>query len=220
MRSERFLAPLGATGRRAPLGGSIFDTRRTPPYSLPRLPFHREVTHAMGVLSSQQIRAMLAPPAPLVSDIVDLDEQLQANGIDLTLRSVGTLTSRGRLGTGDDRVLPETDDLGFDANGLVTLAPGPYLARLNEVVSLPAGVMAIARSRSSLLRMGASVHNAVWDAGYSGRSQVLIVVHNPRGIELGRDARIVQMVFMTLDAATEAPYAGAYQHEALEQPSP
>ena len=174
----------------------------------------------MGVLSSQQIRAMLAPPTPLVSDLIDLDEQLQANGIDLTLRSIGTFTSRGRLGTGDDRVLAETEDLDFDANGLVRLAPGPYIARLNEIVSLPPGVMAIARPRSSLLRMGASVHNAVWDAGYSGRSQVLIVVHNPRGLELGRDARIVQMVFMTLDAATDAPYAGAYQHEALEQAGP
>ena len=174
----------------------------------------------MGVLSSQQIRAMLAPPTPLVSDLIDLDEQLQANGIDLTLRSIGTFTGRGRLGTGEDRVLAGTDDLDFDASGLVTLAPGPYIARLNEVVSLPPDVMAIARPRSSLLRMGASVHNAVWDAGYSGRSQVLIVVHNPGGLQLCRDARIVQMVFMTLDEATDAPYAGAYQHEALEQPGP
>ena len=175
---------------------------------------------AVGVLSSQQIRAMLAPPSPLVSDLIDLDEQLQANGIDLTLRSIGAFTSPGRLSTGDDRVLAATEDLDFGADGLVMLAPGPYIARLNEVVSLPPDVMAIARPRSSLLRMGASVHNAVWDAGYSGRSQVLLVVHNPRGLELGRDARIVQMVFMTLDAATDAPYAGSYQHEAIEQPRP
>ena len=180
----------------------------------------REVTQAVGVLSSQQIRALLAASTPLVSDFIDLDEQLQANGIDLTLGSIGAFTSRGRLGTGDDRVLSETQDLPFDASGLVALAPGPYLARLNEVVSLPADVMAIARPRSSLLRSGASVHNAVWDAGYSGRSQVLVVVHNPNGIELARDARIVQMVFMTLDAPTDTPYHGAYQHEALERTGP
>ena len=185
---------------------------------MPGLPFRREVTSAVGVLSSQQIRAMLAPPTPLVSDFIDLDEQLQANGIDLTLRAIGTFTSRGRLGTGSARVLAETADLPFDAQGVVALPPGSYVARLNEVVSLPADVMAIARPRSSLLRSGASVHNAVWDAGYSGRSQVLVVVHNPHGLELARDARIVQMVFMTLDAATDAPYAGAYQHEAVEQP--
>lgn len=204
--------------------GLHFDVQRalTPIGRVPIVshnsPFHREVTQAVGVLSSQQIRAMLAPPHPLVADLIDLDEQLQANGIDLTLRAIGTFKGGGRLGTGGDRVLPETDDLEFGADGLVRLAPGPYIARLNEVVSLPPDVMAIARPRSSLLRMGASVHNAVWDAGYSGRSQVLIVVHNPAGIELGRDARIVQMVFMTLDAATDAPYAGAYQYEAIEQP--
>lgn len=198
-----------------------FDTLPAPPYSGPELPFRREVTKAVGVLSSQQIRALLGAPTPLVSEFADVDDQLQANGFDLTLGSIGAFRTAGSIGPHDDRVLADTTELPFDEHGLVKLAPGPYLVRLNEVVSLPSNVMAIARPRSSLLRSGAAVHNAVWDAGYSGRSQVLVVVYNPHGLELARGARIVQMVFMTLDTATDSPYAGLFQHEALapvEQP--
>ena len=77
----------------------------------------------------------------------------------------------------------------------VYLAPGPYVARLNEAVSLPVSLAAIAKPRSSLLRAGVAVHNAVWDAGYKGRSQALVVVYNPAGFTVARGARIVQMVF-------------------------
>ena len=174
----------------------------------------------VGVLSAQHIRALLAGPEPLVSGLIDLDAQLQPNGMDLTLDSIETLDGAGRIGrTNEERILAETRDLPFDAEGYVRLEPGAYVARLNEAVSLPADVMALAKPRSSLLRNGVAVHNAVWDAGYSGRSQVQVVVYNPAGFTIARDARIVQMVFMTLEAATDSPYAGRYQGEAL-RPSP
>ena len=74
--------------------------------------------------------------------------------------------------------------------------------------------MALATPRSSLLRCGVTVNTAVWDTGYSGRSQSLLVVYNPRGIRLEKNARIVQLVFFTLDRETEG-YRGAYQGENL-----
>ena len=46
-----------------------------------------------------------------------------------------------------------------------------------------------------------------------------IVVYNPAGFRLAKDARIVQMVFMTLESATDSPYAGRYQGEQLGQSS-
>ena len=52
----------------------------------------------MSVLSSQQIRALLDGPAPIVSDMVDADKQVQANGVDLTLDSIESLTTGGRIG--------------------------------------------------------------------------------------------------------------------------
>ncbi|MDA1035929.1 MAG: deoxyuridine 5'-triphosphate nucleotidohydrolase [Chloroflexi bacterium] len=170
----------------------------------------------MGVLSSQQIRNLINGPEPLVSDLVDIDAQIQPNGIDLTIASLETLTGPGQIGlTNDDRILAPAVDVPFDHDGYAQLATGVYVARLNEAVHLPPNVMALAKPRSSMLRNGVAVHNAVWDAGYAGRSQVQLVVYNPQGFRLAKNARIVQMVFMTLDAATDSPYAGRYQGEHL-----
>ena len=90
--------------------------------------------------------------------------------------------------------------------------PGAYVITYNEIVHLPNNVMALARPRSSLLRCGVTVGTAVWDAGYSGRSQSLLVVHNTQGFRLQQNARIVQLVFLHLTGETEG-YQGAYQEE-------
>ena len=76
--------------------------------------------------------------------------------------------------------------------------------------------MALARPRSSLLRSGVSIHNAVWDAGYSGQSQALMVVYNEHGFKLSKNSRILQLVFMELGSATTAPYEGNYQGESAK----
>jgi dUTP pyrophosphatase len=72
--------------------------------------------------------------------------------------------------------------------------------------------MALGLSRSSLLRCGASLHTAVWDAGYSGRSESLLVVHNPAGLDLEKNARVLQLVFSKLTGKSEG-YNGIYQGE-------
>jgi dUTP pyrophosphatase len=85
----------------------------------------------------------------------------------------------------------------------------------NEIVHIPTNLMALARPRSSLLRCGVSIGTAVWDAGYSGRSQSLMQVLNTRGFRVQKNARVAQLVFMTLSAETEG-YAGKYQNENLK----
>lgn len=173
----------------------------------------------MPVLARQAIRALLAGSPPLVEGMADPAAQLQANGVDLTLASVAAFADAGRIGVSNaERRLPRTVDVPFAADGLVRLSPGPYLITLVEAVHLPPDVMALGKPRSSLLRAGAAIHNAVWDAGYSGRSQALLVVYNPAGLELARGARVLQLVFLTLDSATDAPYAGRYQGEHLGGP--
>ncbi len=170
----------------------------------------------MSVLSHQQIKALIESPEPLVSGYSDLDAQLQANGFDMTLDTVATYGSGGRIGRSNvERRLPDTSVLTFDGEGYVDLPPGPYLVTLSEAVRLPEHVMALGKPRSSLLRSGVAVHNAVWDAGYQGRSQALMVVYNQAGFRVAQGARILQLVFLTLDAATAMPYAGQYQGERL-----
>jgi dUTP pyrophosphatase len=168
-----------------------------------------------GVLSREQLRDRITDARnPLVTELIDLDAQLQPNGLDLTLREIGRYDGVGAIGASNaDRILPDLAPVPFDGQGWATLAPGPYHIVYHEVVHLPPDLMALGRPRSSLTRSGATIHTAVWDAGYSGRSTSLLVVHSPAGFRLQRDARVMQLVFFSLARATTSGYAGAYQHE-------
>lgn len=167
-----------------------------------------------GVLSREDILKMLGATPPLVENLCDAQQQVQPNGIDLTLKEVALLSTLGSLGPGNEnRALSSTSPLVFDGLGRVDLLPGCYLVTYNEVVNLPKNIMALAMPRSSLLRCGVSIHNAVWDAGYSGRSQSLIVVYNPQGFRLYKNARIVQMVFFFLSREVAQGYQGVFQGE-------
>jgi dUTP pyrophosphatase len=157
---------------------------------------------------------MLEASPPLVENLCDAQQQVQPNGIDLTLKEIALLSSLGTLGPGNEsRTLSSTSPLVFDGMGRVDLLPGCYLVTYNEVVNLPRNIMALAMPRSSLLRCGISIHSAVWDAGYSGRSQSLMVVYNPQGFRLYRTARIVQMVFFLLSHEVAQGYQGMFQGE-------
>ncbi|MCH7714129.1 MAG: deoxyuridine 5'-triphosphate nucleotidohydrolase, partial [Chloroflexi bacterium] len=103
--------------------------------------------------------------------------------------------------------------LDFAPDGWLELAPGPYLIDFNETVNLPLDVMALGRTRSSLLRSGVAIHTAVWDAGYRGRSQALIVVYQPDGYRLQKDARLLQLVFYRLAQPVSEGYQGRFQGE-------
>jgi len=157
---------------------------------------------------------MLEGNPPLVENLCDTQQQVQPNGIDLTLKEIALFNSPGSLGPGSERrTLSNTSPLIFDGIGRIDLLPGCYLVTYNEVINLPKNVMALARPRSSLLRCGVSIHNAVWDAGYSGRSQSLMVVYNAQGFRLYMNARIVQMVFFSLSREVAQGYQGMFQGE-------
>ena len=165
----------------------------------------------MSVLSREELRAALAVRPPLVED-VDMDLQVQPNGIDIRLDRVAALSTRGVLGV-DAREPAERSEMPPAADGWWDLAAGAYVIGYLERVNLPNDVMAIARPRSSLLRSGVTIHTAVWDAGYSGRGEGLLHVLNAAGHRLQRGARVIQLVFIRLGTATSAGYGGRYQHE-------
>jgi dUTP pyrophosphatase len=167
----------------------------------------------MAVLSGQDIRRLLNQAPPLVEGWTDLEAQLQTNGFDLTLREVALPQSAGRITVANSqRVVSELSPLVFDGLDAIELVPGTYIITYNEIVHLPKNIMALAQPRSSLLRCGVTIHTAVWDAGYSGRSQSLMVVYHPRGFRLQRNARLIQLVFFELTGESEG-YQGAYQGE-------
>ncbi len=164
----------------------------------------------MAVLSAPEIKERILKDG-LIRDYIDLETQLQPNGFDCTLRKVARLKGCGRVDFDNSkRELPDLEWVDFKE--WVYLPKGVYRAQLNEVVKLGRDIMAIARPRSTLVRCGANILTAVWDAGYEGRSEVGIVVHNEAGIWLSRNARIVQLVFIKLTSETEE-YSGIYKGE-------
>ena len=167
----------------------------------------------MSTLSHDDILALMQGMPPLIECFLDMGAQLQTNGFDLSLRSVSALVSAGKLSLDNrNRVISGQKKLDFNSEGLLHLPPGSYSITYNEIVHLPKNIMALGLSRSSLLRCGASLHTAVWDAGYSGRSESLLVVYNPLGLDLEKNARVLQLVFSTLTGESQG-YKGRYQGE-------
>ena len=166
-----------------------------------------------SVLSKERIEELIRQSPPLIECFQNLNDQLQPNGFDLTLSKLALYNTTGRLTVkNSQRILSDTAPLAFDGLGFIDLMPGVYLITYNEIVNLPKDIMAIAAPRSSLLRCGATVNTAIWDAGYSGRSQSQLVVYHPQGIRLEQNSRITQLVFFKLDGQTEG-YQGIYQGE-------
>jgi dUTP pyrophosphatase len=166
-----------------------------------------------AVLSKNDILGLINQKPPLVEGYMNLEEQVQPNGFDLTVRDIALTQSFGIITVDNrDRRVADLAPLVFDSYGFVELIPGAYIITYNEVVHLPADVTALGAPRSSLLRCGVTVHMAVWDAGYSGRSKSLMVVFNPQGFRLQKNARVAQLVFVRLTGETEG-YRGIYQNE-------
>ncbi len=165
------------------------------------------------VLTDHDIRRLLDTTPPLLKGIRHHAVQIQPCGVDLTVRTVSRFESSGTLGYDNvDRVLASTTPLTW-ANGWVQLAAGPYHIVYNEQVNLPEDIMALAYPRSSLMRCGVTVYSAVWDPGYSGRAEALLVVHNPHGFRLKQGARVVQLVFTRLGGPVGSRYEGRFDGE-------
>ena len=157
---------------------------------------------------------MLATVPPLVEDVTEPERQLQPNGVDVRIDRVFKLTSPALLGASDALREPAArEELQPDADGWWDLHQGSYVVVIKEKVNLPADLMALARPRSTLLRSGVAIHTAVWDAGYTGRSEALLAVLNGRGFRVQRGARVMQLVFMRLESPTQKGYTGRYQGE-------
>jgi len=141
------------------------------------------------------------------------DEQIQPNGVDLRLGELFRITGTGALhpaGTqlAEREAVERPDD---PAAAPEPLAPGAYVVRYVERVRVPEGHVGLILPRSSLLRNGAVLYSALWDQGYEGRGEGLLVLWHP--LVLPPRCRIGQFMLMTAEAA--AAYCGQWQGENL-----
>lgn len=157
---------------------------------------------------------MILPKQRIFTIVKNLisEEQLQPAGVDVTLREVRTFESAGRIDF-DNSTRKISDTRIMESGDEIRLRPGSYKVVFNEYVKIPEDVAAFCFPRSSLLRCGADLRCALWDPGYEGRSEALLVVYNPHGIALKKNAKIGQLVFIRLTEKTKEAYKGIYKGE-------
>jgi len=150
----------------------------------------------------------------MIEGVVDNDTQIQANGYDMTVKQVNAfvMDSRGCIDFDNSkREKPDVKIVPFNYREFVILRRGCYLLDINPKMKVPMDCIGRLRPRSSIIRMGCNIVSGVWDAGYVGTSQVLLVVHNFYGIKLYKNARIGQMVMEKMDGGcVEKGYDGVY----------
>ncbi len=151
----------------------------------------------------------------IVTDLIDPALQEQSCGVDLSVAKIETYMSSGIIDFDNSkRTKPRMSEVSF-IDGECDLNPGAYLVSFNEIVSVPLDKVGIALPRSTMLRCGATMETSVWDPGYTGKSQSMMVVYNPQGIRFYKNARIMQIMFMDVGQVAEA-YSGIYNGEGLK----
>ena len=151
--------------------------------------------------SGRFLATQLDEPAP---------EQVQPNGVDLTLGAVFEQVSPGHIGR-EGKTIGERREL-EPADGSYRLSPGGSVVRYADRIRVPDDHVGFLYPRSSLLRNSCMLDTAVWDAGYEGRGEGLLEVYHT--ITLERGARIAQLVLAEADHVGK--YDGSYQGENLD----
>lgn len=170
------------------------------------------------MLNREEIERLIKEKG-LIDNHINLDTQLTPNGFDLTVCSVFEFDTQGALDfSNKERKVPAGKQIDpqkqnpQDKHGWWELKKGAYKIRTNEVVNLPNDLIALAFSRTSLLRIGAFTQHGVWDAGFKGKGEFILIVENPKGIRLKQNARIAQLIFQRINE-TGHGYKGVYREK-------
>lgn len=154
----------------------------------------------------------------LVENYIDLAVQLTPNGIDLTVEKIFEFDSAGAVDfSNKERTLPGAKEIAprkskpEDKFGWWVLNKGVYKVKTNEIVNLPHDLIALAFTRTTLLRMGAFTQHGVWDAGFKGKAEFLLAVENPAGVNIKQNARVAQLIFVRINETNEG-YSGVYKN--------
>jgi len=163
------------------------------------------------ILNKKQIKErLLHYMPPMVTNLKDMNIQLQPTSLDLTVKNIYTWASSGCLDFDNSkRKLSEKDLIKPDEMGRYYLPAENYQIEVNELFNMPLDVVGKTISRSSLQRCGAAILEGYFDPGFKGIGVSLLEVFNPYGLIVYRDARICQIVF-ELTEPTES-YNGTYQ---------
>lgn len=136
---------------------------------------------------------------------------IQQQGIDLRVESISIVGSGGHIPATGKTCLPENREVSCTEEGVWCLYPGYYEVRFMEGCEIPCNRVMVLIHRSSVIRCGAEIVSAQWDANFhTEKMGCFFKVNVPMSIEKG--ARLAQTrVFETEDVDENYLYNGQFQ---------
>lgn len=163
------------------------------------------------ILNKKEIKELIMGNPPLIENFIDLETQLQPAGIDLTVNKIEYFNIENECDNNGvidfDNTLRKIPRL--EKVLTYNLKIGTYKLTFNEKVNIPKNIVGLGRPRSTLFRCGCTISSGIWDSGYSGTGQALLIVNYP--ISVLENARIFQLQFVMCND-TEI-YNGIYQNK-------
>jgi len=130
----------------------------------------------------------------VISNVKNMEEQIQQNWIDLTLKSIEMLDTRYRNElTLKDRKHCKRDTIEFDIENWAMLQFWIYDIIFNEEVKISNWMCANIETRSTVNRWGNFITAWLYDAWYKGILWAILHVNVPIYLEEG--VRLAQIVF-------------------------
>ncbi len=147
-------------------------------------------------------------------DFVNIKEDLQIQqcGIDLTVGSIYKINGEGAIDfTNEKRELPQYIEIfNSEKDEFIKLEKGIYLIKVSEKLEIPNNMAGFVYPRSTLLRIGCTIHTAVHDPGYVGKPTYLLNVLN--SITIYKYARFAQIIYILCNNVS-GEYNGIYNEK-------
>lgn len=133
------------------------------------------------------------------------DDQYQPNSIDLKLGKVYRIMNfdDGTYGLyNGEKHIPNKVEICYPYKNRYILYPNkPYWLEIEPKIEIPEDIAQFYLPRSSLLRMGVTLHTALGDSGFNGHLMFLAINHMPYDIRLDKGERIATAINFEVDSA-------------------
>lgn len=139
------------------------------------------------------------------------DDQVQPNGVDLSIGKIERVRGTPLVKEGDYSK-GTREQIHPNADGIYSVNLGAFVVTYGEKIQIPDDCVGYVFPRSRLMRSGAFLSTALWDAGYEGKGEGFLMPMTRMRIEHGMN--IAQIVFIDADEAEEL-YDGTHQGENL-----
>lgn len=170
------------------------------------------------ILADHEIRRRIADRELEFSPDIDLNTQIQPASIDLLLgRGFRVQNKEARVKFDPaDFSGPRLDEAFklYQEQEQIELAPGEYImGQTREHIWLPPDVAGLVEGRTTLARMGLTIHNTApfLNPGWDGHITLEIANQGPIHIMLRAEMHICQIILLELTSTPALPYKGRHK---------